>query len=36
MRHTIASADEALDMVFKNWPVTSGSAFFMAMEARAR
>ncbi|MBX5224823.1 DUF982 domain-containing protein [Rhizobium sp. NLR8a] len=35
VRHIIASADEALDMLFKNWPVTSGSAFFMAMEACA-
>ncbi|WP_051420028.1 DUF982 domain-containing protein [Rhizobium sp. IBUN] len=33
--HTIASADDALDMLFRNWPVTNGRAFFSALEACA-
>ena len=33
--HTIASADEALEMLFANWPVTQGRAFFSAMQACA-
>lgn len=33
--HTVASAEEALDMLFTNWPVTNGSTFFSAMQACA-
>ncbi|CCM78588.1 DUF982 domain-containing protein [Rhizobium mesoamericanum] len=33
--HTIASAAEALDMLFTNWPVVSGTAFVLALEACA-
>jgi len=35
MLHTVASAEEALDMLFTNWPVTNGLAFFSAMQACA-
>ena len=35
MLHTVASAEEALDMLFTNWPVTNGLAFFSAMQAYA-
>jgi len=34
--HTIASADEALEMLFTNWPVVSGAAFVLALEACAQ
>ncbi|WP_338110970.1 DUF982 domain-containing protein [Rhizobium cauense] len=33
--HTVASAEEALDMLYANWPVTNGRAFFSAMQACA-
>jgi hypothetical protein len=33
--HTIASAEEALAMLFANWPVVSGTAFVLALEACA-
>ncbi|WP_431320306.1 DUF982 domain-containing protein [Rhizobium sp. YTU87027] len=33
--HTITSAAEALDMLFTNWPVVSGTAFVLALEACA-
>jgi len=33
--HTVASAEEALEMLFANWPVTNGRAFFSAMQACA-
>lgn len=33
--HTVASAEEALEMLFTNWPVTKGRAFFSAMQACA-
>lgn len=32
---TVSSAEEALDMLFTNWPVTNGGAFFSAMQACA-
>ena len=34
--HVIGSAEEALDMLFANWPTASGAAFVLAMEAYAR
>ncbi len=35
VQHTVASADEALEMLIANWPLTSGRAFFSALEACA-
>jgi len=33
--HTIRSAEEALDLLYANWPVVGGTAFVFAMEACA-
>ena len=33
--HTVSSAEQALDMLFTNWPVASGSVFISAMQACA-
>lgn len=33
--YTIASAEGALDLLFSDWPVNSGAAFILAMEACA-
>ncbi|WP_342030079.1 DUF982 domain-containing protein [Rhizobium tibeticum] len=33
--YTIASAEDALDLLFSDWPVNSGAAFISAMEACA-
>ncbi|EJL49686.1 hypothetical protein PMI09_05456 [Rhizobium sp. CF122] len=33
--HVIGSAEEALDMLFANWPTASGAAFVLAMETCA-
>lgn len=33
--HIIASAEGALDLLYSDWPVTSGTAFLMAMETCA-
>lgn len=33
--HVIGCAEEALDLLFTNWPTASGAAFVLAMEACA-
>lgn len=33
--HTIRSAEDALDLLYANWPVVGGTAFVFAMEACA-
>ncbi|WP_169684343.1 DUF982 domain-containing protein [Rhizobium sp. 57MFTsu3.2] len=33
--HKITSATEALDILFTNWPLVSGTAFVLALEACA-
>nr|MCA0806571.1 DUF982 domain-containing protein [Rhizobium sp. T1473] len=33
--HMIGSAEDALDLLFTNWPVFSGTAFVLAMETCA-
>ncbi|MBB3543757.1 MULTISPECIES: DUF982 domain-containing protein [unclassified Rhizobium] len=33
--HTVSSAEQALQLLLKNWPVTTGTTFISAMEACA-